>query len=106
MYAAKYPRCLRSGSPIRSNKDDPDSLFLKKQPKEAFVYLLTNHEDYTNRYTSRFYVDEDKSIHITMTYHMGIDGSIDRGWLDIPFSAGELEPYRIESGFWQLIDKL
>ena len=84
----------------------PDSFFFDSQPKEDFVFLLADDENFINRYFSRFYIDSAGKIHIALTYHMGNDAGIARGWIDAALSAEELKPYRTQSAFWQLYDNL
>jgi hypothetical protein len=90
---------------LRAWEVEDNTFFLKTQPREDFWAILTNDENYTNRYFTTFFVDNTDDICVLVTYHMGIDGKIARGWADVHFSVEELESYRTDSDFWQLLDR-
>jgi len=90
---------------LRAWEVEDNTFFLKTQPREDFWAILTNDENYTNRYFTTFFVDDTDDICVLVTYHMGIDGKIARGWADVHFSVEELESYRTDSDFWQLLDR-
>ncbi len=86
----------------RSISKDGISEFLKRLPQEDLLPILSNDKAYSNRYFSDFYINNSKEICIVVTYHLGDEQGIARGWQDAYFTYDELLPYKTASSFWDI----
>lgn len=86
----------------RSREQRGSTALHERVPLDDVVAILQNDDRIANRYFSDFFVDADGNICIAVSYHVGDDVGIARGFTWASFSREELEPYRVESPFWSM----
>ncbi|MEG0932392.1 MAG: GNAT family N-acetyltransferase [Lachnospiraceae bacterium] len=81
--------------------EDPSSAFLEDMGREELQKILSG-DKMDARYMDEFYVLDGK-IEIGITYHHSGPSGITRGWITTPFALDEMEKYKTDSDFWNVI---
>ena len=70
---------------------------------EAWVQALMGEGEYASRMNTTFFVDEKGRPNLGVTYFLGNDRGVSRGWWDVTLTDELLDGARLESDFWDLL---
>lgn len=70
--------------------------------RQAWIDALMGRGDYAHRVVPTFFVDEKGRVNLGVSYWLGNDNGIVRGWWDAYLTDEELEDARKDSTFWTL----
>lgn len=80
----------------------PD-MAMKVLSKDETLNQMFAGEIVENRYYVNFLLTGD-GVEIGVNYHYGGDDGIARGWVTVPFSNEEIEPFQKNSEIWKLVE--
>lgn len=73
--------------------------------REAWVQALMGQGDYAHRVMPTFFVDEKGRVNLGVSFWLGSDKGIARGWWDATLTDQQVDEARLDSSLWNVLDE-